>query len=46
MLKSNCRAIHVYKSLGFIETNIVTGGFVWKENLVKEDVVQMELKLT
>lgn len=46
VLKSNCRAIHVYESLGFIQTNVVTGGFVWKDNLVKEDVVQMEIKLT
>jgi RimJ/RimL family protein N-acetyltransferase len=28
VLKSNSRAIHVYKSLGFVETNIVTSGFV------------------
>lgn len=46
MLKSNTRAVHVYKSLGFIETNVVTGGFIWKDNLVKEDIVQMELKFT
>lgn len=46
VLKSNSRAIHVYKSLGFVETNIVFGGFMWKDNLVKEDVVQMEFKLT
>ena len=45
VLKSNGRAIHVYKSLGFVETNIVVGGFIWQDNLVKEDVVQMELKL-
>jgi len=46
VLRSNSRAVHVYKSLGFVEINIVTGGFIWKDNLVKEDVVQMELKLT
>ncbi|MEW9077107.1 GNAT family N-acetyltransferase [Terrisporobacter glycolicus] len=46
VLKSNSRAIHVYKSLGFAETNTVTGGFVWQDNLVKEDVLQMELNLT
>ncbi|HBI91937.1 MAG TPA: GNAT family N-acetyltransferase, partial [Terrisporobacter glycolicus] len=46
VLKSNSRAIHVYKSLGFAEINTVTGGFVWQDNLVKEDVLQMELHLT
>lgn len=46
VLKSNSRAIHVYKSLGFKETNRITGGFRWKDTLVKEDVVQMELQLT
>lgn len=45
VLKSNERAIHLYESIGFIKTNLVTGGFTWKDTLVNEDVLQMELNL-
>ncbi|NJI79449.1 GNAT family N-acetyltransferase [Clostridioides difficile] len=45
VLKSNSRAIHVYKSLGFIEVNTIASGFTWNDRPVKEEVIQMELVL-
>jgi len=42
---SNKRAIHVYKHLGFIITDIVKDGFTFMDNVVTEDVVQMKLDL-
>ena len=45
VLRSNERAIYVYESIGFTKTNLITGGFVWHDTLVKEDVVQMVINL-
>ncbi|MCL2843378.1 MAG: GNAT family N-acetyltransferase [Oscillospiraceae bacterium] len=43
---SNTRAIHVYQQLGFVITNVVTGGFMFRDSTIAEDVVQMTLDLT
>ncbi|OJT84654.1 GNAT family N-acetyltransferase, partial [Clostridioides difficile] len=45
VFKSNSRAIHVYKSLGFVEVNTISSGFTWNDRPVKEEVIQMELTL-
>ena len=42
---SNKRAIHVYRQLGFVVTNVVKDGFTLMDHLVPEDVVQMNLYL-
>lgn len=42
---SNKRAIHVYEKAGFTIYNVVKDGFVFGDNIVSEDIVQMELIL-
>lgn len=45
VLKSNTRAIHLYEKMGFVQNNLVVGGFTWHNTLVSEDVIQMSLDL-
>lgn len=45
VLKSNSRAIHVYEKAGFEQVALITGGFQWRNTLIKEDVIQMSLEL-